>query len=290
MQHSSTQGRRNVAGLRRDLELLEALAQADTQGAGGLSVTQLAARTSRDKGQVSRSLATLGETGFVTRDASTKLYALGPRLYDLASRTAEARLVRVGKPFVREVVLATHETVELCVLRAGVVRTLAIEESPHAFRGLGWDGVGIPAWQSHTGRTLMSDWADGDLKTWFAEQVRRDREALAHVARREGELDMLAPGPARTIVTGEHDFLAAIHRIREHGYALDDEGVEVGVVGASAPVHDFHGHIVAALSLTAPKSRVGHRLEEVGEHIARIAQRCSDALGAAIASERRRSS
>src|SRR5690625_714696 len=87
MEQSSTHVRRNVAGLRRDLELLDALAKADTEGAVGLSVTQLAVRTARDKGQVSRSLATLDETGFVVRDASTKLYSLGPRIYDLASRT-----------------------------------------------------------------------------------------------------------------------------------------------------------------------------------------------------------
>lgn len=261
MEQSSTHVRRNVAGLRRDLELLDALAKADTEGAVGLSVTQLAVRTARDKGQVSRSLATLDETGFVVRDASTKLYSLGPRIYDLASRTADARLVRVGRPYVRGVVLETNETTELCVLRGGVVRTLAIEESTRAFRGLGWDGLGIPAWQTHTGRTLMSDWSDEGLQRW------------------------LDAGPARTAVNDEGDFLADIRRIRERGYALDDEGIEASVAGVSAPVRDFHGHIVAALSMTAPKSRIGDRLEETGERIARIAQRFSHELGAATSIE-----
>ena len=60
--------RRNTSGLARDLELLELLGSAESARADGLGVVRLAELSGRDKGVVSRSLATLADSGLAERD------------------------------------------------------------------------------------------------------------------------------------------------------------------------------------------------------------------------------
>ncbi|WIX77895.1 helix-turn-helix domain-containing protein [Amycolatopsis carbonis] len=68
-------------GLRRDLDLLEALASTEAQRAGGLGVVRLAEVTGREKSQVSRALKALALEGVVERDPDTLRYCMGRRLF-----------------------------------------------------------------------------------------------------------------------------------------------------------------------------------------------------------------
>jgi DNA-binding IclR family transcriptional regulator len=70
-----------------------------------------------------------------------------------------------------------------------------------------------------------------------------------------------------------------LERIRANGYALLDEELELGVVGASAPVRDFTGRIIAALNVSAPKTRIGERLEALARFVASSARDLSRAIG-----------
>ena len=74
--------------------------------------------------------------------------------------------------------------------------------------------------------------------------------------------------------------LEEIGRIRAHGYALLDEELEGGVVGASAPVFDLNGRIIAAINVSAPKIRMGERLPTLGRYVAEAAAALSEQLGA----------
>ena len=90
------------AGLRRDLEILEVLAgHGDGLDTDGFGVSWIAQRLGREKSQVSRALRALEAEGMVERDPLTRRYHLGWRLFALASRTQQARLVQVSAPFLR---------------------------------------------------------------------------------------------------------------------------------------------------------------------------------------------
>ncbi|MDJ0338149.1 IclR family transcriptional regulator [Cryobacterium sp. PH31-O1] len=275
--------RRNSAGLRRDLELLEILGSAEADAAGGLGVLRVAQLTGRDKGIVSRALATLAEIGMVSRDEVTQNYRLGYQLYALAARTLESRLVRASVPYLRRVVTATHETTHLCVLRGGNVLTLASELSEYAFRGLGWEGVSTAAWRTSSGRVLVSDWADDDLRRWY-DAHGSDEPVTSPVTPSLLSLDT-ADATTREnygvpLVTDFQSLKREVARIRNCGYATVDEEFEKGVVGVSAPVFDFRGSIVAAINVSAPKTRLGSHLNEAGALAARVAAELSLQLGA----------
>ncbi|WP_022884591.1 IclR family transcriptional regulator [Glaciibacter superstes] len=274
--------RRNSAGLRRDLELLEVLGSLESESAGGLGVVRVAELAGRDKGVVSRTLATLAEAGLVSRDPVTQNYQLGYQLYALAARTLESRLVRAAAPYLRRVVTATHETTNLCVLRGGNVLTLATETSEYAYRGVGWEGVSTAAWHTSSGRVLISDWAEDELRGWY-EVHGRDTAVTSRFAPVVADIGGVASTPPAQGVSRVTDFESLkreILRIRTKGYATVDEEFEKGVVGVSAPVFDFRRSIVAAINVSAPKPRLGGHLDEAGALAARVAAELSVQLGA----------
>ena len=276
---TSTAPRRNSAGLRRDLELLEILGLPEAVSGNGLGVVRIADLSGRDKGQVSRTLATLADAGLVARDAVNQHYRLGYQLYALAARTSESRLVREAAPFLRRVVIATHETANLCVLRGDNVLTLTSEVSEYAFRGIGWEGVSVAAWRTSSGRVLISDRTEADLQQWY-DIHGSDRPVTGPLSPVMREAGVIAPVEGAPLFTDFAGLLREIHRIRARGFATVDEEFDLGVVGASAPVYDFRGNIAAAINVSAPKSRVGSHLNEMGVLISRIAAELSQPLGA----------
>ncbi|MEE1664731.1 IclR family transcriptional regulator [Streptomyces sp. NPDC003631] len=237
-------------GLRRDIDLLEALASDEAQTAGGLGVVRLAQLVGREKSQVSRALKALAAEGIVERDPDTLEYRLGWRLFSLVARTTESRLVRMAEPVMRALSADLEETSHLCVLSDREVLTL-LSVSGHSFRVHGWEGRGVPAWQTSAGRVLLSDATPDELYVRFGTTS-----------------EMPVP-----------ELWGLIQDARRLGYARVSEEFEAGLVGVSAPVRDFRGRVVAALNISAPKARFGDRLDEAGRTTARAATRVSALLG-----------
>ncbi|MFF3510769.1 IclR family transcriptional regulator [Streptomyces sp. NPDC002573] len=237
-------------GLRRDIDLLEALASDEAQTAGGLGVVRLACLVGREKTQVSRALKALAAEGIVERDPDTLEYRLGWRLFSLVARTSESRLVRVAEPLMHALSADLEETSHLCVLSDQEVLTL-LSVSGHSFRVHGWEGRGVPAWQTSAGRVLLADATPDELYVRFGTTG-----------------DMPVP-----------ELWGLIQEARKQGYARVSEEFEEGLVGVSAPVRDFRGRVVAALNISAPKNRLGGRLDDAGRTTARAAARVSALLG-----------
>ena len=275
--------RRNAAGLSRDLEVLEVLGTPEALRSHGLGVNRVAELTARDKGQISRTLATLADAGFVDRDRASGKYRLGFQLYSLASRTAEARFVEEAGRFLRKVVNLTHETTHLCVLRGGNVLTLKSELSTHAFRGVGWEGVSVAALSTSSGRALLSDWNDAEIDEWYAEHAQDTliiRPTIGASIKEDGALPEFEQGRRMGRLKNIDDLKKELELIRKVGYAKVDEEFEWGLVGASAPIRDQSNRIIGVMNVSAPKTRIGSHLDQVGEIIAKVGLEFSLHLGA----------
>lgn len=275
--------RRNSAGLSRDLEVLEVLGTPEALRYHGLGVNRVAELTARDKGQISRTLATLADAGFVQRDRATGRYRLGFQLYALASRTTEARLVEESGRFLRKVVNLTHETTHLCVLRGGNVLTLKSEMSNHAFRGVGWEGVSVAALKTSSGRALLSDWSEEEVSEWYAEHAGDSlivQPTIGAPIQQPPATPGRAPDNIFARIRSYEDLLNELAKIRANGYATVDEEFELGLVGASAPIRDQSNRIIGVINVSAPKTRIGPQLDQVGEIVKKIALEFSTHLGA----------
>ena len=247
------------ANLRRELAILTVLGGDEAVESGGLGVVRVAELIGREKSQVSRTLKTLAESGFVDRDAATLRYRLGWRFFALAARAGEQRLLSVAPALLERLVKGLGETAHLSVLQGTEVLTVLSKSPPHAVKADGWAGRTVPIYCTSAGRALLFD---------------HDREALFGLLSGV-ELRELRPGTVRNVEELHESLVAA----RAQGYALVDEEFELGLVGAAAPVRDFGGHIVAALNVSAPKFRLGERLEDAGREVKRTAEELSALLG-----------
>ncbi|MEY9949932.1 IclR family KDG regulon transcriptional repressor [Kitasatospora sp. GAS1066B] len=248
-------------GLRRDVELLEALASDEARAnGGGLGVVKIAQLVGRDKGQVSRALRSLAEDGIVERDPLTLEYRVGWRLFSLAGRTYEQRLFRVAQPLVQGLAVDLEETAHLCVLRDRQVLTL-LSLSGHSYRAHDWEGQWVPAACTSSGRALLVDATPDELFVRF------------------GTEPDLSPGRPASPVHTLPQLWAELQVVRRRGWAEEHEEFEPGLVGVSAPVRDFRGRVIAAVNVSGPSERLGPRLTEAGQATARTAAELSTQLG-----------
>ena len=247
------------ANLRRELAILIVLGCEEAVENGGLGVVRIADLIGREKSQVSRTLKTLAESGFVDRDPSTLHYRLGWRFFALAARAGEQRLLGVAPPLLERLVKNLGETAHLSVLQGTEVLTVLSESPPHAVKADGWAGRTVPVYCTSSGRVLLLD---------------HDRDTLYDLL---SDVEFRELGPST--VRGVEELHERLVAVRAQGYALVDEEFEFGLVGVAAPVRDFKGRLVAALNVSAPKFRLGERLEGAGQEVKKAADELSALLG-----------
>jgi IclR family transcriptional regulator, KDG regulon repressor len=227
---------------------------------GGLGVTRIAALTGNEKSQVSRALAALADSGLVERVPGGRAYRLGWTCFALAARAGEPRLLEEAAPVLKRLVEEAAETAYLSVLRGTQVLTLVSEFPSHAIAARGWAGRMVPAYCTASGRALLLD---------------HDRASLVKLF--EGaEFDSNGPN----CPPGVDELERRIGRSRQVGYTRADEEFEPGLVAVAAPIRDFTGRIVAAINVSAPKFRLGRRLDATGQLVREGANQVSAALGA----------
>ncbi|MEJ2870660.1 IclR family transcriptional regulator C-terminal domain-containing protein [Actinomycetospora sp. OC33-EN08] len=233
-------------GLQRDVDLLAALTSPEAQGAG-LGVTRLAALTGRTESQVSRALVALAGQGLVERDPRSRRYALGWRLYAFAARTTEARLVRTAGRVLTALAARFGVGAHLCRLHGDAVATVLTVAGDGSAPRVAFDVSDVPIEVSSAGRVLLAF---------------RDEAALA---RRLGGAG-LDPGIAgRTVADG---------------VAVVDGELDRRLAGASAPVRDVHGGVVAAVNTSGPVARVRPVLARLAAATVDAAADLSTRLGA----------
>ncbi len=247
------------ANLKKELAILVTLGSEEAVEDGGLGVVRIAELIGREKSQVSRTLKALAGSGLVERDPSTLHYRLGWRFFVLAARAGEQRLLHVAPPLLERLVKNLGETAHLSVLQETEVLTVLSKSPTHAVKAVGWSGRTVPVYCTSSGRALLFD---------------HDRDAISELLSGV-EFRELGPDTVRNVGELYESLVAA----RERGYALVDEEFEFGLVGAAAPVRGFRGQIVAALNVSAPKFRLGERLDAAGTEVKKAADELSTLLG-----------
>jgi IclR family KDG regulon transcriptional repressor len=248
-----------ATSLRRGLAIVLALGEEGANGGSPLGVVQIAELVGREKSQVSRTLRTLAEYGLVERDAETRGYRLGWRLYALAARAGEPKLLAAAEPALERLVRVLGERAHLSVLDGVDVLTVLSEAPPRTVQATGWVGRRVPAYCTSAGRALLLDRSHEELEALFAGTT----------------LERLGPSAPASV----SELAERVDAARALGYALVDEEHEAGLVAVAAPVRDFTGRIVAALNVSGPKFRFGERLRSAGAEVVAAADELSASLG-----------
>lgn len=254
----ATQGE-TTSGLQRGLEILVVLGGRDALARGGLGVVRIAELVGREKSQVSRALKILAAAGFVERDPDTMAYRLGRTMFALGAQAVDARLLDLAPAVLERLIARTGETAHLSVLDGTEVVTLLSKAPVSAVRAAGWAGRRVPASCTSSGRALMFDHTDDQLRGRFS------------------GVELARGGPNAPTTLDE--LAARILRDRVGGVAVSIEEFEAGLVAVAAPVRGARGGIVAVVNVSAPEFRLGPRLEAAGHQVLRAAGELSAGLG-----------
>ncbi len=249
-------GRYRIGVLAKALDLIDLLDEHEA-----LTLTELSSRSGINKVTVLRILANLEERGYVERDDATGRYRLGFRLLELGMRKSEGLDLRtVARPALKTLHAETGETVNLAIPGRDGLVYIDIIESTHGLRMAATIGARDDYHSTALGKAMLAH---------FPAPLRE--EFLARQA--------LPRKTSRTIVEPVA-LLAELDRVREAGFAVDDEENEPGARCIAAPVFDYRGRVVGAISISGPASRVSRdRERELAARVIVAAQDVSAALG-----------
>jgi DNA-binding IclR family transcriptional regulator len=225
-----------VQVLDRAAAILQALADAPTD----LAPAEIAERLRLHKSTIHRLLMVLEQHGFIRKQADSGKCALGLKLFELGSRAAKGLSLRThAQPFLARLVGETGETAHIGVLDEGDIVSVANVEGPRTLRMPSTVGRRTPAHCSALGKAVLA----------FLPQSTVDEL----IARRP-----LSPLTSKTLIT-RSALVADLRRIRVRGYAIDDEEIEKGLRCVGAPVRDYTGLVVGAVSIAGPAFRITKR-------------------------------
>jgi DNA-binding IclR family transcriptional regulator len=242
--------------VQRAMALLKAFD--DDHAAWGLS--ELARETGLNKTTAFRLLSALEREGMVGRAADGESYVLGPEVVVMGGRALRANNLRaVARPELERLADETSETASLEILSG---REMLVIDEIVGGRLLS----GVP--------DLGSRWPLHASSTGLAVLAFLPEAAAAELLPRA-----LPPVTAATI-TGRAALRAELACVRQRGYSVADETLEVGLVAIAAPVYDHDGRVVAALSIAGPKLRVtADCVPRIGERVSVAAEHVSARLG-----------
>jgi DNA-binding IclR family transcriptional regulator len=197
--------------------------------AGPVTLMEVAGQTGIDKTTAQRLLSFFVERGFLSRDAATRRYDVGPAMFGMAAAvSARSSIRRLAAPHLAELRDASGETSTLHLLVGD--RRVCVDgvESLHPVRRIVPLGESIPLHVGPSGKVI-----------------------LAHLdsAARGGIYEAAGCG------TAERDELERVAAQVRTARVLQTEGDRTaGIRAVSSPVFDAHG-IIASITVAGPANR-----------------------------------
>lgn len=232
----TTQRPSNVLAIEKGCNILDLL----SRGKKSYSIREIALTLELPKPTVHRILSTLRNSGFVIQDPDSKDYRLGFRLVELGQTVLERIDCRKeAEPFLNNLADRVQETVHLAHLDDGQIVYLDKVERisvPTGLRMASRIGARNYAHSCALGKVLLA----------YAPKSKRDE-----IFKRKG-----LPRLTENTIVNLDQLQQHLKQIRSKGYTIDDEENERGIRCVAAPIRDFTGDVIAAISISGPTVRI----------------------------------
>lgn len=239
--------------IQRMMTLIDALARFPD----AVSLKLLAQQSGLHPSTAHRILGAMVASGFVER-VDTGSYRLGIRLLELGNLVKSRISVRdSAMPAMLKLHELTGESVNLGMRQDDeIIYVERTSSGRSAVRVVHIVGARAPLHTTATGKLFLSE--DGAQK-------------VQEYAKRTG-----LPGSTPNSLTTLPSLEKEMDRVRRHGYAFDNEEVELGVRCIAAGIRDDSGELVAGLSLSTPAERFN---PDWAPLVRRTAEEISAAIG-----------
>lgn len=250
------------------MQLVERTLQALTilsKETNGLAVTELADKMGIPASSAHRLLTCLKDNAFVSQNMETKKYQIGYKLLTLcANISKENSFTRTARPYLQELAGQIAKTVTLCVLEGESVICLDYIESKDTMLFLVRTGFAMPAHATSAGKATQAFLPPGQVeRIYYSNPIGQFTD--------------------KTKITFT-DFLEELGQVREQGYAVCDEELQVGVQGVACPIFDYNHRVVGSVAFTAIKADNCVTEENIAllvQCAGQISRRLGDELGKA---------
>jgi IclR family pca regulon transcriptional regulator len=220
-----------MTSLARGLAVLRAFS--DSRRA--LTIAQISQKTGIPRAAVRRCLHTLKQLGYA--EAEMNNFSLRPKVLTLGySYLSSTPLAVSSQPYLNNVSRALNESCSLAVLDDSEVLYIARSATSRVMSVALNAGSRLPAYCTSLGRVMLAHLEPEELDAYFARTK-------------------LRPMTERTVVSQKRlrDILAGV---RQQGYAINDEELELGLRSIAVPVRGASGKVLAALNVGAQAARV----------------------------------
>jgi len=253
-----SEGIKKNQSLRKALQILEGMTKIPTPA----RLQDIARSLKMPQSTLLRFLNTFIDFGYVSQDHDTSCYYLTLKLAEIGSQVRDSFPFQNSlAKYVKQVAQKFNESASLCIEHDMQMVYVVTQDSPsRMLQTLHRIGRIAPMHATGVGKIHLLNYSD---------------TKLTELEEKFG----LAKFTEHTI-TSMDSLKKEIAQIRKQGYALDNEECEEGVRCIAVPVRNFSGEIVAALSLSAPITRLDReRTEQIIEYLKNVGAEASKELG-----------
>ena len=246
-----------VQSLDRAFDVLDILARA----AGGLGLTEIAEAAGLPRSTTFRLLAVLQQREFARKAEDTSKYRLGPGFIELSSMYLNSlELKTESAPAMKELAAAFGTIVFLACRQGDKMVYIDRHDQFASLRKYAIIGQRKPLYCTALGKALMLDMDDGEIGLLLAGEEFKSFGPHTH-----GDLATL---------------IGDMSRCRERGWSRDDQEAEPGTNCVAAPIRDYRGRIISAISTSwSIEIRPELDAEKVAIHVMKAARDISRSMG-----------
>lgn len=220
-----------VQSLARGLSVIRAFSAEHSS----LTLSEVARITGLSRAAARRFLLTLESLGYIGSDG--RLFHLRPPVLDLGyAYLSSLGMADIAQTHLEILSQELQESCSASILDDGDIVHIARATSDRLMAVRIDIGRRIPAYATAMGRVLLADLDETDLADYFATYERPAFHSRTSTSEEE----------LRTILDG----------VRQRGYALVDQELEIGIRSVAVAVRDPRGRVVAAINASAHASRV----------------------------------
>ena len=198
-------------------------------------ITELATKLDLNKSTVHRYVNTLRTLGYLEQDEGTKKYRLGIRVVDLGvTALGGMELRQIAFPYLEELATEFGHTVNMSILDGAEISYI---ERVRTKRIVDLDlhvGSRLPAYCTSMGKVLLAHLPPDEIE------------------RRLVQIELKPRGP--NTITDKEALRVELQKIRERGFATNNEELVYGLSSVAAPVRSQRAEVVAAINMAVHAS------------------------------------
>ena len=229
-----------VKSLIKALDILELLDVEEELG-----ITEISEMLNLDKSTVHRIISTLRAKGYVQQNASNLKYLNSFKLFEMGNNVVEKLgLRRQAQPYLEGLARITNETVNLAIMYDSSIIYIDKIESSATIKVNLSIGKKLPAYCTGLGKAMMAFMSESKV-----ESIMHGVQFVKYTDKTVGNYE---------------DLVEQLLEIKKLGYSFDDEEYVKGLKCVSAPVFNYKGNVVGAISVAIPKYRYDDGEKSIG--------------------------